>query len=78
MFWSVQGLYSSHQIQSLEPSPLHNEGNWETQSFVNYILSNLQDCPVFLGMYQVLNTVKLQNYNHEFFFNGKNIGTFRD
>ena len=30
LIWSVQRLYSGHQIQSLEPSPLHQEGNWET------------------------------------------------
>ena len=71
MIWSLQGLYSGHQIQSLEPSPLHHEGNWETKSFVNYMPNNLQDYSVYLGMYHMLNTVKLQNYFHEFCFNGK-------
>ena len=46
LIWSVQGLYTGHQIQNLEPSPLYHEGNWETKSFVNYMLSNLQDYPI--------------------------------
>ena len=41
------------------------------KSFVKYMPSNLQDYSVYLGMYHMLNTVKLQNYFHEFCFNGK-------